>query len=938
MTPRRWRRIGGLALLALILVPFTGVILRLAYVALHRSFGLVVDLALIGLVLFLVAAFFAPLDALGWWAGWTGDGLEAAPPTGALAVPVATDRPIRRFVVYLDGIGQASDQALPEGEDFLRRLGERLPDDVAIVRGIMPYSVRNQPMTDGRWLGRFWRLVDRLRLRNPQSLLGLIINLRNVTVVAVSADQRYGPIYNQGTAQVILDSLLANGYRLGSGTPLTLLGFSGGGQIALGALPHLRRALAAPVEVISLGGVFSGGNRFLEAAHVYHLTGSRDRVTRIGPLLFPRRWTWLSLSYWNRARRRGRVSLVPLGPVGHELPGGILDAQALLPDGRSHMRQTVDLVNAILQGRFLEPAVPRQRPNNYERARANPWHLLEPARDTGPLPPGRFRPVAAWLGRLILPSPEAREAGVGFEVFHAPEPWTHLIGSTVPLHWHDPRLADVVMDVHFTDEASDSLRDGFVHPERLNHWRQVTPLESLAGSRPHDDQLVALPEPVEVQAQPAPRLTISTEPRQTTGVALGLVRFEAPLEADRWRARCFEPERRDFTGPELILRLPETVANGEGILPATSAGLERNPLNREGWFASGVPDGDGAFVVQALAPRQLLRLRPERIITGRRDAWRYVKREAWRQLAPGTVHSVLLSGRHLRPEDLLAEWREGDRLLVVHVYGGIGGEQREKALSSGLYFGHFAYGLAEVVREPLADELGLQVQYRQVYAHNEDGLIAGAHDWWRYMGDRQVGWLGTRPVADILLRFPPFSASYDVAGRTFSPIDGFERQLAAMTARYRIGDGTGATFVGPANNCAQDSNQALFAAIQQLSAGIRALDPAVLRDWERSEPGQAERFEQLQRLERSLRRELLPFGRPRQDWREHAYTLGSSLEDRPVRNLLRGLSSWRTMLPRLASDSVVKAFLRHGASALVLRTNQVGGEHPQIAPVAPITF
>jgi predicted Abi (CAAX) family protease len=35
---------------------------------------------------------------------------------------------------------------------------------------------------------------------------------------------------------------------------------------------------------------------------------------------------------------------------------------------------------------------------------------------------------------------------------------------------------------------------------------------------------------------------------------------------------------------------------------------------------------------------------------------------------------------------------------------------------------------------------------------------------------------------------------------------------------------------------------------------------------------------------------------------------------------------------------VVKAFLRHGASALVLRTNQVGGEHPQIAPVAPITF
>jgi predicted Abi (CAAX) family protease len=44
------------------------------------------------------------------------------------------------------------------------------------------------------------------------------------------------------------------------------------------------------------------------------------------------------------------------------------------------------------------------------------------------------------------------------------------------------------------------------------------------------------------------------------------------------------------------------------------------------------------------------------------------------------------------------------------------------------------------------------------------------------------------------------------------------------------------------------------------------------------------------------------------------------------------------MLPRLASDTVLKVFLEHGASALVLRTNQVGGRRPEIEPLAPLTL
>jgi predicted Abi (CAAX) family protease len=47
---------------------------------------------------------------------------------------------------------------------------------------------------------------------------------------------------------------------------------------------------------------------------------------------------------------------------------------------------------------------------------------------------------------------------------------------------------------------------------------------------------------------------------------------------------------------------------------------------------------------------------------------------------------------------------------------------------------------------------------------------------------------------------------------------------------------------------------------------------------------------------------------------------------------------WRTLLPRKASDTIVKAFLDHGASVWVLRASQIGGHDPEIAPIAPMTL
>ncbi len=283
---------------------------------------------------------------------------------------------------------------------------------------------------------------------------------------------------------------------------------------------------------------------------------------------------------------------------------------------------------------------------------------------------------------------------------------------------------------------------------------------------------------------------------------------------------------------------------------------------------------------------------------------------------------------------VLAQWKEGDRALLMHVYGGIGGKKREPPAKGPVFFGHFAYGVAQVIREPLTDELMFDITYYQVYTHNVDGIITGKSAWHRFMGDRQFGWMGTRPVVDILIKLGAFTDDFDLKGVRRSVLDALLEQLEEMVARYRIGDGTGGTYVGPAHNyCAQDSNQALYGALKRLYDASRS-NPQ-LQEWMQDDPGEAERYKQLVNLAKHIRRELLPLGAARADWLENKKTLGISPEEDFVQGLLIGLATWRTLLPRLASEAIAKQFLKQGALVWILRTSQMGGDDPDIEPIAP---
>lgn len=937
------------------------------YATLDQTISLVLNLGIISLIAVVIAIFLTPLESLGWWAGWYGD--EALVYHGEQLETVPDDVQATRYVMYLDGINQGSYTYLPEIDRFLVELADALPDNVRVIRGIMPYSVSNRSLSEGAPLSFVWRLVDSLTSVNPNNPIAFFINLRNVVAVAVSADPRYGPIQNQGLAQVLFDSLVHHGYVPGSNIPISLIGHSGGGQMSMGAASYLKRATQAPVEVISVAGVISGNVGAMDTSHLFHLVGKKDFVEKLGPIMFPDRWAIAILSVWNRAKRRGRISFISLGDVGHNGETGPFGADAYLPDGRSFLQQTLDLVTGILlkdwtlTGLDLSEFV---QPSNYENYVAAPFNQpgYYPIQQT--LARDRYKPIGEWMGRLILPTVEERgnPRFVWFEVYHAPEIITSyygsLVGQRVKLTWSGteevkPYVQLVTQDLTFVDQTRTSQRQGNVHPERINHWQKVDPLESLAGAHPTDDVVVMLDkdaafiESTTATTTPSDRyrIVIDRDPVQITGRYYALVKIMEPLGNNQFRVRHYDQTSRQFDGEEETVLIPTVIADRNGVFPSTNQGLERSPASENGWYIYGAQNEFGEFVVKAIAPRNLLAVHPDQTLTGEKQTLHFINFDYWKDIVAqkGTFTRTLLcphgaaddkaEGKNM--DAVLHDYQVGDRLLLMHVYGGIGGNKTEFS-PMGIFFGHFAYGVARVVHEPLADEQQFDIEYRQIYTHNTDGIIAGTLHWTKYMGDRQFGWLGTRPVSDILIKFPPLTEDYDFDGVLFSPFSTLIRELDVMAARYRIGDGTGTTFVSPVNSCVQDASQALYISLKRIVAQIE-LNPLIVK-WLRDHPDhpQTQRFLTLASLLKTLERTLTPFGFVRSDWEQSKPTLGGFPVETPMQTILFTLSSWRSLLPRLANDLIVMVFLQLGATVWVIRTNQVGGHDPDIEPIAPTDF
>ncbi|RZM76582.1 CPBP family glutamic-type intramembrane protease [Leptolyngbya iicbica] len=575
-------------------------------------------------------------------------------------------------------------------------------------------------------------------------------------------------------------------------------------------------------------------------------------------------------------------------------------------------------------------------------------------------PKADYLPVSAWSGRLVLPNQTDAEAEamdwVWLEIYTSPDPV--LVGQWMRLQWQDSPeiqayLQTVTRGIEFNEAAIASLELGRIHPTRLNGWANVGPLQSLAGTRPEDDMIVALPEDrLEVDVANAV-LRIAAIPIQIPERFYSLVTVLGPNEAyppatdcpsrqpcppEYQQVRHYNPVTQAFDGAVETVYWPQAAAGENGVHPSTSQWIARSPAGAAGWYIYGAQQSDGLFGVKAISPNSLFQLTPQRLVTGRTEALNYINFGNWRQTPQrkGTAQSVFATPN---VPTALPNWQMGDRFLVIHLFGGIGGNQAEPRSVVGTVTGHYAYGFGEVVLDPFTQTPRLQIIYDQVYSHNPQGIVAGRSLWAEYAGNLQRGWLGTRPISDVLVKIPSLSHVYRFGETTLNPFATFQRELAVMMARYRTGDGSGAAIVTPAQSCVQDSNQALYETIQAIKSQVTAQPEIGI--WLKTHPDdpQTALFQDLIALGQSLQRELVPLGIARPDWQDNAQVLvGIAASDRPARNVntpLNNLLSWRTVMPRVAYDNVTAILLNHGAELWFLRTNQVGGADPTIRPLAP---
>jgi hypothetical protein len=302
----------------------------------------------IALVALLVMAVLAPLDSLGWWAGWrTRKADERVAPRHDPddVLPAEAER----YVVYLSGIGKASGRwSFPEETDFIARLKAELPGTV-VIDDVFPYGTTFRGLEEERFFNVLWGFVNNRLLRRPTATVGWLVNIRNIFQVAVSVDHRYGPFYNLGAAESVIEALKAHGYRVGSGRPVTMIGYSGGAQVSIGAATYLAQMLAAPIPVITIGGVMSADPGCVWVQHLDYLYGADDAMDRIGKIAFAGRWPVMKQSPWNRMLGEEKITVTPMGPMAHNGPLGYFSSEPL-PNGRPRVEETVSAVrDAILR-------------------------------------------------------------------------------------------------------------------------------------------------------------------------------------------------------------------------------------------------------------------------------------------------------------------------------------------------------------------------------------------------------------------------------------------------------------------------------------------------------------------------------------------------------------------------------------------------------------
>ncbi|MBD2744307.1 hypothetical protein [Coleofasciculus sp. FACHB-1120] len=335
--------------------------LRLIWRILVWLRGGTLKLLLLAVFILIIWGITSPVGTVVWWLEQGAETLglkknqsSILPPNND-SNPDAKSSPINCYIVFLTGVGDFSANELTPGEEvFLDRIVESHPNCVA-VGDVFPYSAENKGLGGQRLLSPVWHFANR---NGGMGIASVLIKIRNLWRFAISADPRYGSIYNQGIANAIIE-------RMNSGQPISrkeskpldiiLVGTSGGVQVALGAAPYLNQWLDTKITIVSVGGVFNGRSGF-QAARFYHLRGSRDWVEDLGGIVFPSRWLWNVSSQFNQARLQGHYSARSSGSHAHDGPEGYFGLEVAKPEDMTYVELTLQEVNKLPIWSLEKPA------------------------------------------------------------------------------------------------------------------------------------------------------------------------------------------------------------------------------------------------------------------------------------------------------------------------------------------------------------------------------------------------------------------------------------------------------------------------------------------------------------------------------------------------------------------------------------------------------
>ena len=93
----------------------------------------------------------------------------------------------------------------------------------------------------------------------------------------------------------------------------------------------------------------SSGETVLDLDSLTHLYGTKDSVQRLGYVFFPGRWPFLPWSAWNRARKKGLITKVLVGPMVHTGSKSYLDPDAMLENGQSYLDKTLTVMSKLIE-------------------------------------------------------------------------------------------------------------------------------------------------------------------------------------------------------------------------------------------------------------------------------------------------------------------------------------------------------------------------------------------------------------------------------------------------------------------------------------------------------------------------------------------------------------------------------------------------------------